>query len=346
MNRVRVLVVDDSPTMRAIIKQKLRSDPEIEVVGEASDPYEAREAIKAHSPDVITLDIEMPNMNGIDFLEKIMRLRPTPVIMVSTLKQNGAAATVEALSLGAFDCVGKPANGDLANAFPNLVRKVKLAARSPISKRRSSNTAPKRDENFRPGRKIIAIGSSTGGVEALGEVLKDFPANCPPTVITQHMPESFTASFAGRLNSICAPEILEAKDGALLEVGKVYIAPGKIAHLEVKTGENLYCRLTNAEPVSGHKPSVDVLFRSIAPLGSRVVAAIITGMGQDGAEGLLQIRQAGGRTVGQDEATSVVYGMPRVAHELGAVEKQLPLSKIAAALLKLSAADEEGRLSA
>jgi two-component system chemotaxis response regulator CheB len=285
-------------------------------------------------------------MNGIDFLEKIMRLRPTPVIMVSTLTQNGASATIEALALGAFDCVGKPTDGDLANAFPNLARKVKLAARSPISKRRNASTVPQRDANYRPANKIIAIGSSTGGVEALGEVLKDFPANCPPTVITQHMPESFTASFAGRLNSLCAPEVLEAKDGAPLEVGKVYIAPGRIAHLEVKIGEKLSCRLTHADLVSGHKPSVDVLFRSVAPLGARVVAAILTGMGQDGAEGLLEIRNAGGRTVGQDEATSVVYGMPRVAFELGAVEKQLPLSKIASALLKLSGAEDEGRISA
>lgn len=346
MNRVRVLVVDDSPTMRAIIKQKLRSDPEIEVVGEAGDPFEAREAIKAHSPDVITLDIEMPNMNGIEFLEKIMRLRPTPVIMVSTLTQNGATATVEALALGAFDCVGKPTDGDLANAFPNLVRKVKLAARSPISKRRSIQATPQVSSDFRPGNKIIAIGSSTGGVEALGEVLKEFPHNCPPTVITQHMPESFTASFASRLNSTCAPEVMEAKNGMPLEVGKVYIAPGKIAHLEVKLGDVMTCRLTEEGPVSGHKPSVDVLFRSVAPLGSRVVAAILTGMGRDGADGLLEIRNAGGRTVGQDEATSVVYGMPRVAFEQGGVEKQLPLSKIASALLALSNAEREGRASA
>lgn len=346
MNRVRVLVVDDSPTMRAIIKQKLRADPEIEVVGEAGDPYEAREAIKAQSPDVITLDIEMPNMNGIEFLEKIMRLRPTPVIMVSTLTQNGAAATVDALALGAFDCVGKPANGDLANAFPNLARKVKLAARSPISKRQSAPTTSQRVTNYKPGQKILAIGSSTGGVEALGEVLKDFPENCPPTVITQHMPESFTASFASRLNSTCAPEILEARDGALLDIGKVYIAPGKIAHLEVNIGAKLSCKFTDQGLVSGHKPSVDVLFRSLAPLGSRVVAVILTGMGRDGAEGLLEIRNAGGQTLGQDKATSVVYGMPRVAFELGAVEKQLPLTKIAPALLSLASAEQEGRISA
>lgn len=346
MNRVRVLVVDDSPTMRAIIKQKLRTDPEIEVVGEAGDPYEAREAIKAQSPDVITLDIEMPNMNGIEFLEKIMRLRPTPVIMVSTLTQNGASATVEALALGAFDCVGKPTDGDIANAFPNLTRKVKLAARSPISKRASVTAAPKPNANFQPGNKIIAIGSSTGGVEALGEVLKEFPENCPPTVITQHMPESFTASFASRLNSICAPTVLEAQNGLPLEVGKVYIAPGKIAHLSVKLGDAMTCLLTDDGPVSGHKPSVDVLFRSVAPLGSRVVAAILTGMGRDGADGLLEIRKAGGRTVGQDEATSVVYGMPRVAFEQGAIEQQLPLPKIASKLLALSNAGREGRVSA
>ncbi|MEZ5892638.1 MAG: chemotaxis response regulator protein-glutamate methylesterase [Parvularculaceae bacterium] len=345
MNRVRVLVVDDSPTMRAIIKHKLRADPEIEVVGEAGDPLEAREAIKALSPDVITLDIEMPNMDGIEFLRRLMRLRPTPVVMVSTLTQNGAAASIEALALGAFDCVPKPVDGDFENGLPNLTRKVKLAARAPVGAR---NVAPptQRETNYRAGNKIIAIGSSTGGVEALCQVLESFPENCPPTVITQHMPASFTASFASRLNGMCAPEVMEAFDGAPIQQGRIYIAPGMIAHLEVGRGETLCCRLASGEPVSGHKPSVDVLFRSVAPMGSRVVAAILTGMGRDGAEGLLEIRRAGGRTVGQDEATSVVYGMPRAAFELGGVETQLPLSKIGPALLKLGSKQEEGRASA
>lgn len=329
MSRTRVLVVDDSLTMRGLITGLLRRDPDIEVVGSASNPYEAREAIKQLSPDVITLDIEMPKMNGIEFLAKIMRLRPMPVIMVSTLTQAGAAITLEALELGAFDCVGKP-------NFDGLPDKVKAAARSQIRSKglRAGLKAP--PANYRPNGKVLAIGSSTGGVEALIAILTHFPANCPPTLITQHMPETFTATFAERLNRLCAPAVCEAIEGAPVEVGRVYIAPGGARHLECSGGLSPRCRLVEAPPENGHRPSVDVLFRSVRnTFGARSVGVILTGMGRDGARGLKEMHDAGAMTLGQDEATSVVFGMPKAAAELGAVQRQLPLEEIGSAALEL-----------
>jgi two-component system chemotaxis response regulator CheB len=333
---VRVLIVDDSATMRSLIATILARDPEIEVVGEAGDPLEAREAIKRLNPDVITLDVEMPNMNGIEFLEKIMRLRPMPVVMVSTLTVRGAEATMEALELGAIDCVAKPSTGGL-EGFQDLPFKVKAAAKAkvkPLRQPDSGQAKPAPLEHTPDGR-LIAIGSSTGGVEALIQVLSRFPANCPPTVITQHMPATFTKSFSERLDRLCAPKVAEAHDGAVLENGRIYIAPGGDHHLEVGGSGTLRCRLTPGAAVNGHRPSVDVLFRSVArAAGPRAVGAILTGMGRDGAEGLLAMRQAGARTFGQDEASSVVYGMPKAAFEIGAVERQAPLDRIAAELLK------------
>ncbi|AFL48887.1 two-component system chemotaxis response regulator CheB [Sinorhizobium fredii] len=343
----RVLVVDDSPTMRGLISAVLNADPEVKVVGQAADALEARQAIKQLDPDVITLDIEMPNMNGLEFLDKIMRLRPMPVIMVSTLTHKGAEATIAALEIGAFDCVGKPHPGD-PNPFGGLVEKVKAAARSQrksmiTSNRAASAPAVGTVSDYRAGRKIIAIGASTGGVEALIAVLQKFPANCPPTVITQHMPHTFTKSFSERLNRLCAPSVLEATDGARLEVGKVYLAPGGDRHLQVANASAPCCRLIDREPVNGHRPSVDVLFDSVAELAGRnAIGVILTGMGRDGAAGLLKMRHAGARTFGQNEKTCVVYGMPRVAHELGAVETQLPLGSIGEEILKTAAARKEG----
>jgi two-component system chemotaxis response regulator CheB len=333
---IRVLIVDDSATMRSLIATVLQRDPEIEVVGEAGDPLEAREAIKRLNPDVLTLDVEMPNMNGIDFLEKIMRLRPMPVVMVSTLTVRGAEATVEALELGAIDCVAKPSTGGL-EGFHDLPFKVKTAAKAKVRPLRTADPAAPRPAPLEhtPNDCIIAIGSSTGGVEALITVLSRFPANCPPTVITQHMPATFTKSFSERLDRLCAPKVAEATDGAVLENGRIYLAPGGEAHLEVGGSGTPRCRLSAGPAVNGHRPSVDVLFRSVAKVaGSRAIGAILTGMGRDGAEGLLAMRQAGARTVGQDEASSVVYGMPKVAFEIGAVERQAPLERIASELLK------------
>lgn len=345
MSRITVLVVDDSATMRSLICAVLRRDPEIQVVGEAGDPLEAREAIKRLNPDVVTLDVEMPNMSGIEFLEKIMRLRPTPVIMISTLTQAGADITIEALALGAVDCVGKPGPGmTAADAFGSLTDKVKAAARSrlrPLSDAAPAQTAA---TGFKPNGSVIAIGSSTGGVEALLSVIPTLPANGPPTVITQHMPGAFTKSFAKRLDSASAATVTEAEDGAVLEPGRVFLAPGGERHLTVvRSGGTLRCRLTEGEPVSGHCPSVDVLFGSVATaVGKKAVGAILTGMGRDGAKGLLSMREAGARTLGQDEATCVVYGMPKAAFELGAVERQSPISRMGAQILAACLQTSEG----
>jgi two-component system chemotaxis response regulator CheB len=337
---IGVLIVDDSATMRGLIAATLNRDPDIEVLGFANDPLEAREAIKRLNPDVVTLDIEMPNMNGLTFLEKIMRLRPTPVIMVSTLTQAGADATLAALELGAIDGVTKPGAGVPAQqAFADLAEKVKMAARSKV--RSASPAAPataRTGFSARDGM-VVAIGSSTGGVEALLAVLSHFPANCPPTVITQHMPATFTKSFAARLDRASAATVTEAWDGAPLEPGRVYLAPGGGAHLEVTTGAPMRCRLREGEAVSGHRPSVDVLFGSLAKSRAKAVGVILTGMGRDGAEGLKAMRAAGARTLGQDEASCVVYGMPKSAFEIGAVERQVSISRMGGAILDLCATE-------
>lgn len=335
MSTVKVLVVDDSPTMRSLISAVLRCDPEITVIGQAGDPLEAREAIKRLNPDVITLDVEMPNMNGLSFLEKIMRLRPMPVIMVSTLTQVGADVSLAALELGAVDCIGKPTVGIRADeAFAELPARVKAAARArvrPTSDRVAGHAAR---EGFRPDGRIVAIGSSTGGVEALLTVLSAYPANCPPTVITQHMPGTFTRSFAERLNRSCAAHVSEARDGAPLEPGQVYLAPGGERHLQIVGAGLPRCRLVADAPVNGHRPSVDVLFESVARVvGKAALGVILTGMGRDGAQGLLSMRRQGASTVGQNEATSVVYGMPKVAYEIGAVNRQLALERIGAEII-------------
>jgi two-component system chemotaxis response regulator CheB len=338
---IRVLVVDDSATMRAIIVNALNRDPGIQVVGQAADPLQARDAIKALNPDVLTLDIEMPRMNGLDFLERIMRLRPMPVVMVSSLTRSGAEATLRALELGAFDCVAKPQSAD-HEGFDQLLPLVRAAAKAHL---RPAFATPARPVNghFRPDGRLLAIGSSTGGVEALLTILSKFPANCPPTVIAQHMPASFTASFAQRLNRSCAAEVREASDGAALAPGRVYLAPGGETHLEVTGAGPWRCRLTREDRVNGHRPSVDVLFDSVAKAaGARALGVILTGMGKDGARGLLAMRQAGARTLGQDEASSVVYGMPRVAFEMQAVMKQIPLGGMAQEVLDLCNAKSGG----
>lgn len=336
---VRVLIVDDSSIIRNLFVDILGSDPDIEVVGAAVDAFDAREKIKALNPDVVTLDIEMPKMDGLSFLEKIMTLRPTPVIMVSSLTQKGAAATLRALEIGAVDYVSKNSSRsfDAQHLSEELIMKVKTAARAKMH-------IPQKFGTFGPsistGRKyasdmIIAIGSSTGGVEALRDVVTGFPPNTPPVLITQHMPPKFTTTFAARLNELSSVTVTEAKQGDLLEVGHVYIAPGDF-HLELeRKGTRFYCKITDTEKVSGHKPSVDVLFESVAKYaGSKAVGAILTGMGKDGAKGMLSMKKAGAMTFGQDEATCVVYGMPKAAFLAGAVEKQVPLEEISGALLK------------
>ena len=329
---VRVLVVDDSATMRALIIDALRADPELQVVGQAADPIEARSAIKDLSPDVVTLDIEMPNMNGLEFLERLMLLRPIPVVMVSTLTQRGAEISIAALELGAIDCIGKPVVGG-GEGFRDLAAKVKAAAQARVQSVVAPVAPPPPVSGFKPSGAVVAVGASTGGVEALIKLITAFPANCPPTVITQHMPVTFTASLAARLDRLSAPSVSVATHGDELRVGQVYLAPGD-RHLRVRGGRTLRCELGDEGPISGHKPSVDALFASVAPAcGERAVGVILTGMGKDGAAGLLAMRHAGATTIGQDEQTSVVFGMPRAAFEIGAVERQLGLPRIAAATL-------------
>jgi two-component system chemotaxis response regulator CheB len=339
---IRVLVVDDSATMRGLIRATLSRDPAIEVVGEAADPLQAREAIKALNPDVITLDVEMPNMNGLEFLEKLMRLRPTPVVMVSTLTVRGAEATLTALELGAVDCIAKPATAG-PNAFDQLVDKVKLASHA---RPRAWRAAPPSSApaglvgDYASDGRVVAIGSSTGGVEALMTLVAALPANGPPVVITQHMPANFTKSFAERLDRTCAASVTEAVDGAPLIAGKVYVAPGGERHLSIEGASQPRCRVTQGEPVSGHRPSVDVLFASVAKVArDRAIGVILTGMGRDGAQGLLTLRQVGAATLGQDESSCVVYGMPKAAFEIGAVERQLPLEKIGGEIVKMTNAN-------
>jgi two-component system chemotaxis response regulator CheB len=344
---VGVLIVDDSATMRGLIAAALKRDPDIEVLGFANDPIEAREQVKILNPDVITLDVEMPKMNGLEFLEKIMRLRPTPVVMVSTLTQAGAEVTIAALELGAVECIGKPVGGITpGEAFAGLAEKVKTAARARVKPYTGPVTPVERDRNYRAANDLIlAIGSSTGGVEALMTIISTFPDTCPPTVITQHMPATFTKSFAARLDRISGATVAEAHDGARLLPGHVYVAPGGEAHLEVVGSTHPACRLRQADPVNGHRPSVDVLFESVARLNRPSVGVILTGMGRDGAQGLLTMRNGGARTLGQDESSCVVYGMPKAAFEIGAVEKQVGLSRMGPAILNVCSASAEPQRS-
>ncbi len=339
MTQVKVAIVDDSPLMRQLIRSAVSSDPDIVVVGEAGDPYEARQLIKSVNPDVLTLDIEMPNMDGLEFLEKIMRLRPMPVIMVSTLSTRGAKASLRALELGAFDCLAKPACGNSA-AFEDLATLIKAAAKSRIGQTaqvRHTEPVPVTDQNgveTSHHDRLVAIGSSTGGVEALIAMLQKFPENCPPTIITQHMPPLFTEKFAQRLDRLCAPKVCEAEDLAVIEPGTIHVAPGGERHLMVSSEGALRCKLRKGELVNGHCPSVDVMFNSVAEkIGGKSVGVILTGMGRDGADGLLKMKGAGAKTIAQSEQTCVVYGMPKAAMECGAVQQQLPLDKIANAIL-------------
>ena len=332
---VRVLIVEDSATMRAMLRHILSQDPDIEVVGEAADPYEARGLIKQLSPEVITLDIEMPRMNGLEFLEKLMAGRPTPVVMVASATTDGAEQTMSALELGAVDFIAKPNGPDAVAALASLPSKVKAASGAQLAKTVPvDETSEEPKKAFSPGRCVVAIGASTGGVEALQNVISCYPENCPPTVVVQHMPPKFTANFARRLNERTKVTVQEAEDGVSVRPGHVYIAPGGERHLHLDYRNGIRCRLREGPARSGHAPSVDELFDSVSKLGNRALGVLLTGMGSDGADGLLAIRQAGGRTIGQNQDSSVIYGMPRVAFERGAVQRQLPLKLIGPTILE------------
>ena len=351
--KIKVLIVDDSALIRRLLTEILSSDPAIEVVGAAMDPYAAREKIKKLAPDVLTLDIEMPKMDGLTFLSNLMRLRPMPVVMFSSLTQKNADATMQALELGAIDFVGKPTGGishSLSDVAEDIIAKVKIAAsanpaaikptRAPreIEQRYSADEVIAKVENPRPSSvtdPLVAIGASTGGVEALMDVLSQLPATTPPTVITQHIPATFSESFALRANKHSAMEVCQAVDGQQILPGHAYIAPGSHHLLVEARGGKLFCKLSDGQPVNRHKPSVDVLFRSVAQVvGKRAMGVILTGMGDDGARGLKELQDIGCFTVAQDQESSVVWGMPGSAVKLGAADEIHPLSEVPSTILK------------
>ncbi len=339
---IKVLIVDDSALIRKLLTRILSADPDIEVVGTAPDPFIARDKIKALNPDVVTLDVEMPRMDGLTFLGNLMRLRPTPVVMISSMTRQGAHASLEALSLGAVDYVSKPL-ADVQNTLDayadEIVEKVKGAAGANLTalvRRRTparvGNGGPKpaRTPARRLDQRVIAIGASTGGTEAIAAVLAALPGDSPPVLVVQHIPEAFSRSFSERVDGLSALRVREATDGEPLEPGNAYVAPGN-QHLSVSRSDLGYaCRLDQQPRVNRHRPSVDVLFESVAAVvGAGAVGVILTGMGRDGARGLRAMRDAGARTLAQDEATSVVWGMPGAAVALGAVEHTVALDRIA-----------------
>ncbi len=339
---VKVLIVDDSALIRKLLSEMLSADPGIDVVGTAPDPYVARDKIKALHPDVVTLDIEMPRMDGLTFLSNLMRLRPTPVVMISTMTQKGARTSLEALHLGAVDYVSKPQTDvltGLEDYRQEITDKVKAAACANLSalvRGRERKAAPTcsvpPSTEMRPGAvygRVIAIGASTGGTEAIAEVLGAMPASAPPIVVTQHIPEMFSASFSERVDRMSALTVREARHGEPLQAGHAYIAPGN-HHLSVaRVGSGYSCVVNQEERVNRHRPSVDVLFDSVARVvGSKAVGVILTGMGRDGARGMKAMREAGAMTFAQDEASSVVWGMPGAAVELDAVRKIVTLSAV------------------
>ena len=340
--KIKVLIVDDSAIVRKILSRQLNQHRGIEVIGTAPDPYVARDKIVALEPDVLTLDVEMPRMDGITFLRKLMKSHPMPVIVLSSLTPKGGKTAMEALAAGAVEVMSKPGPaysvGDACNA---LAEKIKAASRVRINKRATvqgqSNTPAKRLHMAETTNKIFAIGASTGGVQALTQVLSALPANAPGTLVVQHMPAKFTTSFAERLDGECAVNVKEALSGDHVIPGRVLIAPGGLHMLLQRSGANYYVTIKDDPPVCRQKPSVEVLFNSVAKYaGANAIGAILTGMGDDGAAGLLNMRRNGAHTIAQDEASSIVFGMPKEAIECGAAEKVVPLSNVAQTLISFA----------
>lgn len=352
---IKVLIVDDSAMVRKLLTEILASDKEIQVIGTAMDAYMAREKIKRLNPDVITLDVEMPKMDGVTFLRNLMRLRPTPVLMVSTLTEKGAEVTLDALRYGAVDFVTKPKidfTHTINDYADEIITKVKVAARARVKPYESKPKAAasscrqkkytvdevlgehKPRKHFVATHKIVAIGASTGGTEAIREILDALPITTPGIVITQHIPPMFSAAFARRVNASSALNVIEVKGGEQILPGHAYIAPGD-RHLQiVKNGAQWNCKLSDEVPVNRHRPSIDILFRSVAQnAGPNAVGLIMTGMGKDGALGLKEMQEAGAYTIAQDEASSVVWGMAGAAVAAGAVQKELPLQSISSHLI-------------
>jgi len=343
---IRVLVVDDSALVCEILKERLSREPGIEVVGTAPDAYGARDKIVQLRPDVMTLDVEMPRMNGVEFLRRLMPQYPIPVIMVSSLTRKGTRIAIESLEAGAVDFVTKP-SADLGHGLENMLMelctKIKIASTANVSHWKEKRVQLPSEQRILPAKtfkgaseRLIAIGASTGGIEAITEIVSKFPAETPGVVVVQHMPPIFTTMFADRLNSKSAMLVKEAANGDMVKPGVVLIAPGD-KHLRVeKTASGFRVKISEEEKVCGHRPSVEVMMQSVANhVGRKAIGIMLSGMGSDGAEGMLAMRNAGARTIAQDEATSVVFGMPKEAYQRGGAEYLLPLQKIASEVIKL-----------
>ena len=347
--KIKVLVVDDSAVIRKVLSEIIDNQPDMEVVGTASDPYIAREKIKLRSPDVLTLDVEMPRMDGITFLKNLMRLRPMPVVMISTLTEAGADTTLEALQIGAFDYLPKPKENlgkGLADYEQEIAEKIRGAAKANIGSLEACSERARQPEKRQPAKlanynpkpgQLIAIGASTGGTEAIKEVLMGLPANCPPIVVSQHIPPQFSTSYARRMDSSCAMNVHEAQSNQKILPGNVYIAPGGW-HLTLQRGNGgLVIKLLDTEKVNRHRPSVEVMFDSITELGLKnTQGVLLTGMGADGAAALGRMKDLGCHTIIQDEASSVVWGMPGTAYQLNAHSEVAPLNSVANRLLELT----------
>lgn len=341
---IKVLVVDDSALVRKVLTEELGREKDIEVVGSAMNPYVARDKIVKLKPDVVTLDLEMPRMDGLSFLAKLMKHYPMPVVVVSSLTPKNSENALMALRLGAVDVICKPGSAySTQNISKQIVKAIRTASVAkfdknlplPTKKVELKGAAPQKARLIHTTNKLIAIGASTGGTRALEAVLTQLPPNIPGIVIVQHMPPVFTRSFAERLNTVCSVTVQEAKDGDLVQNGHVLLAPGNYHMLVEKSGAKYYTKIKQGPPVHHHRPSVDVMFNSVAEAaGVNATGVLLTGMGADGAKGLLSMKNKGAHTIAQDEATSVVYGMPKEAHNIGAVEQVLPLQNIAGAIIK------------
>jgi len=353
VEKIKVLIVDDSAVVRQVLTSILESAKNIEVVGAARDPIDAREKIKQLNPDVLTLDVEMPKMDGVTFLKNLMRLRPMPVVMISTLTEAGADITLEALEVGAVDFISKPKMGvqeALEEYSAEIIEKVSIAAKAKVREYKGTTEVLKPGKKldadavlekktvntrFKTTDKIVAIGASTGGTEAIKEVLESLPANAPGIVISQHIPIAFSKAFTERVNKTCQVTVCEPKDKQKIIRGHAYIAPGDKHLLIERSGADYICRLNDGPPVNRHKPSVDVMFRSVAQnVGPNAMGVMLTGMGADGAQGMLEMKENGSYNISQDEDSCVVWGMPGAAVKLGAVDKEYTLSQIGKAILK------------
>ena len=352
---IKVLIIDDSALIRSLLTEIINQQPDLEVVGAAPDPLIAREMIKQRNPDVLTLDVEMPKMDGLDFLERLMRLRPTPVVMISSLTERGSEITLRAMELGAVDFITKPkmsiASG--MHEYSELIAdKIRAAARARLITRKpvvagaaGTTVLPSLGNPLTSSEKLIIVGASTGGTEAIKSFLMQMPSDCPGILITQHMPAGFTKSFANRLDGLCKISVQEAQGGERVLPGHAYIAPGDAHLLLARSGANYVTQLDNGPPVSRHKPSVDVLFSSAATsAGKNAIGVILTGMGKDGAEGMLKMKQAGAYNFAQDEASCVVFGMPKEAIAAGGVDEVSPLQELPSKVLHYLAANSSRAL--